>query len=96
MTGIFDTVGHCKSSTFFRVDWYFDFVIIGAEIHTSHKYVLQNGSGIFTVILEALGNSDPIKIRITTLYETQTANILAQYNQSKDIQTWYLHASEWL
>lgn len=37
--GIFDAARHRASSVFFRVDRYFDLMIISAEDAASHKYI---------------------------------------------------------
>jgi hypothetical protein len=60
---IFDTAGH-RESLLFRVNQYFDFIIVDAENASLHKYVLQNGRSICRTISEIAGNSVLIEIQI--------------------------------
>lgn len=48
----FDTVAYRVSSTFFRIDPYFDFLFIKAETTTLHKYSVQNLQNLFRAISE--------------------------------------------
>lgn len=51
-------ISYCSaSSTLFRVDQYFDFIIVSTENATSHKYIVQNGRSIFRTTSEIVGNS---------------------------------------
>ena len=53
---MFDTAGQAACSMFFRVDQYFDFIIVSAENTTLHKYIAQNVRSIFRAISEIVGN----------------------------------------
>lgn len=45
-----------SSFNIFRIDWYFDFIIISLEYNASQKYVVQNSRIIFRAILEIIRN----------------------------------------
>lgn len=52
-----DTAGPRASSTFFRVDWYFDCIAINAQSAASHKYMVQNGISMFRANPDTLRDS---------------------------------------
>ena len=53
---IFDTAGH-RESLLFRVNQYFDFIIVSATNAASYKYIVLNGISTFRDISEFVGNS---------------------------------------
>ena len=53
---MFDSAVHRVSSVFFRVDQYFDFIIVNAMDTTSHKCVVQSGRNIFAASSEIVGH----------------------------------------
>lgn len=65
------------SSTFFRPDRYFDFIIIGVGNATFHEYILQsNGVYIRRATSEIVGNSVPSQNELNDfiLSESQVRN----------------------
>lgn len=55
---------HRTSSVFFKVNSYFDFIVINAENASSHKPIVQDGRSTFWAISEIVGNSFLILIQI--------------------------------
>lgn len=53
---MFYTAGYKASSTFFKVDKIFWFIIANAENMTSHKYAMQKGKNMYRVISEIVEN----------------------------------------
>lgn len=52
-----ETLGHRVSTTFLRVDRYFDFINVSGENAFVHKYRVQDGTSIFRVISGMVENS---------------------------------------
>lgn len=84
----------------FRVDWYFDFLIISTENTTSHKHTILNGRRMFKAMSEMAGNpfslTSPAKIHydfpfMNIKYQRAIlkSNIGAGYNL--DICLFYTH-----
>jgi hypothetical protein len=53
---VFDTAGRRDSSNSFRVDWYFDFIIVNAEDITLYKYTVKKSRSICRAISVVIGN----------------------------------------
>lgn len=61
---IFDAAVCRTSSSVFRVDRYFDFIVASAASSSCHSYVVQSGRIIFRATSEFVGNSLPIPSQI--------------------------------
>lgn len=97
LSWLFDTAGHRASLVLFRVDWFFEFMVVNAESAISHKYAIKSGTSIFRTLSETVGSSVLFCARILLTFfkkwnssqqhkqEIFKSNILTQYNPKRSI-----------
>lgn len=61
---------HGESSSSFRIDWYFDFILINMENTTLLKHIVQTGRGMFRDISEIVKNSVLFKMKLKSASQT--------------------------
>ena len=63
---------HGESSSSFRIDWYFDFILINMENTTLLKHIVQTGRGMFRDISEIVKNSVLFKMKLKSVTQLAT------------------------